>query len=301
MNEIIAFIGLGNMGGPMAVNLKNAGFKVHGVDISDANRAAAARNGIAAGASVAEAINGAAAVITMLPTGKHVKSVWAEILSTVKPGTLLIDCSTIEVEVAVHLHAAGGQHGCLTLDAPVSGGVGGATAGSLTFMVGASQPAFDRASAILQAMGKRIVRCGDAGAGQTAKVCNNMVLGITMAGVAEAFVLGEKLGLSHQALYDVLSTSSGQCWAVTTYCPVPGPVPTSPANNDYKPGFAGALMLKDLRLAQSAAQSVGSPTPVGAVASQLYELFGQLGYGGEDFSAIIKLLRGALTDEGSRS
>jgi len=182
--------------------------------------------------------------------------------------------------------------GCLTLDAPVSGGRGGAAAGSLTFMVGGSPEAFARGAPILQKMGKRIIHCGEAGAGQAAKICNNMILGISMAAVCEAFVLAEKLGLSHQALFDVASTSSGQCWSLTTYCPVPGPVPASPANNNYKPGFAAALMLKDLKLAQEAALASGASTPLGAEAAQLYGLFDRLGHGGDDFSGIIHFLRG---------
>ncbi len=203
----------------------------------------------------------------------------------------MIDCSTIDVESSRKAHEMAKATSCLSLDAPVSGGTGGASAGTLTFMAGGSEEAFAKAKPILEAMGKKIVHCGEAGAGQAAKICNNMILGISMVGVCEAFVLAEKLGLSHQALFDVASTSSGQCWSINTYCPVPGPVPTSPANNDYKPGFAAALMLKDLRLSQEAALASGASTPLGAEAAQLYALFEKLGNGGRDFSAIIEMFR----------
>ncbi len=218
-------------------------------------------------------------------------SVWSD-LAAVKAGTLLIDSSTIDVDSARKAHALFAERGGLTLDAPVSGGTGGASAGTLTFMVGGSAEAFAKGEPILAKMGKRIVHCGEAGAGQAAKICNNMILGISMAGVCEAFVLAERLGLSHQALFDVASASSGQCWSLNTYCPVPGPVPTSPANNEYRPGFAAALMLKDLRLAQEAALASGASTPLGAQAAQLYGLFEKDGHGAEDFSAIIRFLRG---------
>lgn len=292
MAETIAFIGLGNMGGPMAANLVKAGFAVRGFDLAAASLKTAAGNGVTICKTSAEAVGHADVVVTMLPAGKHVISVWTELLDVIKAGTLLIDCSTIDVESARKAHALADASGCSSLDAPVSGGTGGAAAGTLTFMVGGTEQAFARGEPILQAMGKRIVHCGGDGAGQAAKICNNMILGITMAGVGEAFVLAEKLGLSHQALFDVASTSSGQCWSLTTYCPVPGPVPTSPANDDYKPGFAAALMLKDLKLAQEAALSSGASTPLGAQAAQLYGLFEKLGHGGEDFSAIIRFLRG---------
>ncbi|PZV38810.1 3-hydroxyisobutyrate dehydrogenase [Mesorhizobium kowhaii] len=293
MVETIAFIGLGNMGGPMAANLVKAGFRVQGFDRAAASLEAAAKTGIAICKTLAEAVAGAGTVITMLPSGKHVLSVWTELAGIVKAGTLLIDCSTIDVESARKAHGLFSGDSFRSLDAPVSGGTGGAAAGTLTFMVGGTQGAFERGEPILQSMGKRIVHCGDAGAGQAAKICNNMILGITMAGVGEAFVLAEKLGLSHQALFDVASTSSGQCWSITTYCPVPGPVPNSPANNDYRPGFATALMLKDLKLAQEAALAAGASTPLGSQAAQLYGLFDKLGHGGEDFSAIIKFFREA--------
>ncbi len=289
----IAFIGLGNMGGPMAANLVKAGYRVRGFDLAAASLDLAASKGVVASATVAEAIAGADTVITMLPAGKHVVSVWTELVGSVEAGTLLIDCSTIDVESARKAHAMAASAGCPSLDAPVSGGTGGASAGTLTFMVGGAADALGKGEPILQAMGKRIVHCGEGGAGQAAKICNNMILGITMAGVCEAFVLAEKLGLSHQALFDVASTSSGQCWSINTYCPVPGPVPTSPANNGYKPGFAAALMLKDLKLSQEAALTSGASTPLGAQAMQLYSLFDTLGHGGEDFSGLINFLRGA--------
>ena len=288
----IAFIGLGNMGGPMAGNLVKAGHSVKAFDLVQASKDAAAEMGVGIASSAKEAVAEAEIVVTMLPAGKHVLSVWADILPAVKPGTLLIDSSTIDVESARRAHALAAEHGCASLDAPVSGGVGGAKGATLTFMVGGTAEAFDRGEPILAKMGRRIVHCGGAGNGQAAKICNNMILGISMIGVSEAFVLAEKLGLSHQALFDVASTSSGQCWSLTTYCPVPGPVPTSPANNDYKPGFASALMLKDLKLSQEAAQAAGASTPLGAAAAQLFALHNAWGQGGTDFSGIIHLLRG---------
>ena len=288
----IAFIGLGNMGGPMAANLVKAGHAVKGFDLSAEILRSAEASGISPASSLADAVAGADAIVTMLPKGAHVLSVWGELASLAKAGTLLIDCSTIDVESARKAHQlADGVH-CLSLDAPVSGGTGGAAAGTLTFMAGGSDAAFAAARPLLEAMGKKIVHCGGNGAGQAAKICNNMILGISMIGVCEAFALGEKLGLSHQALFDVASTSSGQCWSINTYCPVPGPVPTSPANNDYKPGFAAALMLKDLKLAQEAALAAGAATPLGAEATQLFDLFEKQGHGGRDFSAIIEMLRG---------
>ena len=288
----IAFIGLGNMGGPMAGNLVKAGHEVTAFDLVEASRQAAAELGVGISGSAREAVAEAEVVVTMLPAGRHVLAVWADILPAVKPGTLLIDCSTIDVDSARKAHALAAEKGCPALDAPVSGGTGGAKGATLTFMVGGSEEAFDRGEPILARMGRKIVHCGAAGNGQAAKICNNMILGISMIGVSEAFVLAEKLGLSHQALFDVSSTSSGQCWSLTTYCPVPGPVPTSPANNDYKPGFASALMLKDLKLAQEAAQAAGASTPLGAAAAQLFALHNAWGEGGTDFSGIIHLLRG---------
>ncbi len=288
----IAFIGLGNMGGPMAANLVKAGHAVKGFDLSAEILKTAAASGVSPASSIKDAIADADTVVTMLPKGAHVRSVWSELVAAAKAGTLLIDCSTIDVESARKAHELAAGADCLSLDAPVSGGTGGATAGTLTFMAGGSDEAFARARPVLEAMGKKIVHCGGNGAGQAAKICNNMILGISMIGVCEAFALGEKLGLSHQALFDVASTSSGQCWSINTYCPVPGPVPTSPANNDYKPGFAAALMLKDLKLAQEAALAAGAATPLGAEAAQLFDLFDKQGHGGRDFSAIIEMLRG---------
>lgn len=292
MNEVVSFIGLGNMGGPMAANLVKAGRTVAGFDLAAPSRETAASHGVNIHPTAAKAIDGANVVITMLPKGEHVIAVWSEIAPLLRAGTLLIDCSTIDVESAREAHALAAAAGCLSLDAPVSGGTGGAIAGTLTFMVGGAQEAFDKGEDVLRHMGKRIIRCGDAGAGQAAKICNNMLLGVTMVGASEAFVLGERLGLSHQALFDVVSTSSGQCWSVNSYCPVPGPVPTSPANNDYKPGFAASLMLKDLMLSQQAALANGASTPLGAQAAQLFGIFDRLGHGAEDFSAIIHFLRG---------
>jgi 3-hydroxyisobutyrate dehydrogenase len=288
----IAFIGLGNMGGPMAVNLVKAGHAVRGFDLSETSRRAAASGGVVESTSVAEAVSDASVVITMLPAGAHVISVWTELGRLATADTLMIDCSTVDVASARKAHAIAADHACASLDAPVSGGTSGASAGTLTFMAGGSTEAFARAEPILALMGKRIIHCGDAGAGQAAKICNNMILGITMAGVCEAFVLAEKLGLSHQALYDVASTSSGQCWSLNTYCPVPGPVPASPANNGYKPGFSAALMLKDLKLSQEAAMASGAATPLGAQAAQLYGLYNNEGNAGQDFSGIINFIRG---------
>jgi 3-hydroxyisobutyrate dehydrogenase len=288
----IAFIGLGNMGGPMAGNLLKAGIGVIGFDVAETARAAAGKAGVFVAGSAREAAAGADIVITMLTAGEQVLAVWPEALSSANPGALLIDCSTIDVASARVAHALARRRDCLSLDAPVSGGTAGARAATLTFMAGGSSAAFARAEPILSKMGARVLHCGDDGAGQIAKICNNMILGISMIGVAEAFVLAEKLGLSQQALFEVASSSSGQCWSLTKYCPVPGPVPASPANNDYRPGFSAALMLKDLRLAQQAALAAGAATPLGAEAAQLYGLFERLGHGGEDFSAIIRMLRG---------
>lgn len=287
----IAFVGLGNMGGPMAANLVKAGHVVRGFDLSEHSRKAAGEAGVQAVSSLADACEGATVIITMLPKGEHVLSVWSELKPSLASGTLLIDCSTIDVDSARKAHQLSAEANCHSLDAPVSGGISGAAQATLTFMAGGTQAAFDAARAILEAMGKRIVHCGSGGAGQAAKICNNMLLGISMIGACEAFALGEKLGLTHQALFDVVSTSSGQCWSVNTYCPVPGPVPTSPANRDYQPGFAAALMLKDLLLSQDAANSSGANTPLGAAAAALYREFEASGHGGTDFSGIIEMLR----------
>jgi 3-hydroxyisobutyrate dehydrogenase len=289
----IAFIGLGHMGNPMAANLVKAGHTVLGFDLLPENLDVAKGNGVTIMANAGAAVADADAVITMLPAGKHVLSVYESVVKSAKSGALFIDSSTIDVDSARKAHEIARENGLLSVDAPVSGGIGGAAAGTLTFMVGGSADAFAKAEPVLKPMAGRIVHCGEAGNGQAAKICNNMILGISMIGVSEAFTLAEKLGLSHQALFDVASTSSGQCWSLTTYCPVPGPVPTSPANNGYKPGFAAALMLKDLKLSQEAAKSVGAATPLGAHAEEIYAQFGAAGNEGSDFSGIINYLRDA--------
>src|SRR3974390_1714680 len=246
----IGFIGLGNMGAPMAANLVKAGEHVHGFDVVAGLREASAKNGIDIAANARSAVENADTVITRLPAGHHVLSVWKDILPAANQGALFIDCSTIDVASAREAHKLAAQQGIATLDAPVSGGVGGATAATLTFMVGGTQHAFERGQPVLARMGKRVVHCGEPGNGQVAKICNNMILGASMIAVSEAFVLGEKLGLSHQAMFDVVSSSSGQCWSLTSYCPVPGPVPASPANRDYAPGFTPAMILKNWNLPQ---------------------------------------------------
>jgi len=293
----IGFIGVGNMGGPMARNLLKAGFEVRIFDVNAEMTKPIIGAGAAAARNLREACEGADTVLTMLPAGQHVRTVYLDkegVLASARPGTLLVDCSTVDIDSALAVHRAAQDAGVAFLDAPVSGGVGGAEAGTLTFMCGGSEDAFERAKPILEKMGKRIVLAGGAGAGQGAKICNNMLLAISMIGTCEAFVLAEKLGLDHQKLFEIASTSSGQCWSLTTYCPVPGPVPTAPSNRNYTGGFATALMLKDLRLAQSAAQSVGATTPLGAEAAQLYTLFAAKGHGSLDFSGIIHMLRGEL-------
>jgi len=287
----IAFIGLGNMGGPMAANLVKAGYKVVAFDLVEASRNQAKSDGAAVAESAAAAVKGADTVVTMLPAGKHVLTVWNEVVPVMTKGTLIIDCSTIDVESSKAAHVLAAKHGVGSVDAPVSGGTGGAKAATLTFMCGGDEKSFAAAKPVLEKMGKKIVHCGGAGAGQGVKICNNMVLAISMIGVSEAFSLAEKLGLSHQAVFDVVSTSSGQCWSLTSYCPVPGPVPTSPANNDYKPGFASALMVKDLTLAQDAAKAAGAVTPLGKHAQEIYKAFDAAGHGGVDFSGIIQHVR----------
>jgi 3-hydroxyisobutyrate dehydrogenase len=291
----IGFIGLGNMGLPMARNLHKAGHAVSAFDLAPAAREAAAAAGIATTARLAEAVAEAAMVITMLPAGQQVRAVYGGnggVLAAAGERALLVDCSTIDVATARSVAAEAEAAGHAMLDAPVSGGVGGAEAGTLTFMVGGSAEAFDCAQPILAAMGRTIVHAGGPGNGQAAKICNNMMLGIQMISVAEAMVLAEKLGLDHQKLFEISSQASGQCWSLTTYCPVPGPVPTSPANRDYRPGFTAAMMLKDLKLAQAEAQAAGAVTPLGAEAAQLYALFAREANEGLDFSAIIKMMRG---------
>jgi 3-hydroxyisobutyrate dehydrogenase len=292
----IGFIGLGNMGLPMALNLIKAGHDVTGFDLfpqgveklkAAGGKAAKDANAIAAESEV---------VITMLPAGKDVREVYLGpngLIAHAKPGTLFIDSSTIDVDSARVVAAETVAAKMLMLDAPVSGGVGGAQAGTLTFMVGGPDTAFQKAEPLLNAMGKTVVHAGSAGAGQAAKICNNMILGVSMIAVGEAFVLAEKLGLDKQKLFDIASKSSGQCWSLTTYCPVPGPVPTSPANRDYQAGFTAAMMLKDLRLAQDAARASGATTPLGADAASIYGLYVGQGEGARDFSGVIKFLRGA--------
>ena len=287
----IGFIGLGNMGAPMAANLVKSGEHVLGFDVVPAARDASVRDGVQIVANAPSAVDDAEIVVTMLPGGQQVLSVWNEIVPRARQGTLFIDCSTIDVDSARKAHALAAARGVATLDAPVSGGVGGAKAATLTFMVGGSEHAFARGKPVLERMGKRIVHCGEAGNGQVAKICNNLILGASMIAVSEAFVLGEKLGLSHQALFDVVSGSSGQCWSLTSYCPVPGPVPASPANNGYKAGFTAALMLKDLNLAKQAAQSAGVAAALGVHAGEIYEQFAQGGHSALDFSAIVNLVR----------
>jgi 3-hydroxyisobutyrate dehydrogenase len=287
----IAFIGLGNMGGPMAANLVKAGQKVVAFDLVAASRDQAKRDGATIAESAVASVKGADVVVTMLPAGKHVVSVWNEVVPAMTKGTLIIDCSTIDVESSKQAHALAAKHGVGSVDAPVSGGTGGAKAATLTFMCGGDEKSFAAAKPVLEKMGKKIVHCGGAGAGQGVKICNNMILAISMIGVSEGFSLAEKLGLSHQALFDVVSTSSGQCWALTSYCPVPGPVPASPANNDYKPGFATALMVKDLTLAQDTAKASGAATPLGKHAQEMYKAFDAAGNGGVDFSGIIRHVR----------
>ena len=293
----IAFIGVGNMGGPMARNLLKAGEGVMAFDVSPAALKPVTEAGGKSAATALEAVQSADVVITMLPAGAHVRSVYLEsesVLTSARSDALLIDCSTIDIDSARAVHEAADKAGFDFLDAPVSGGVGGAEAGTLAFMCGGSDKAFTRAEPILTKMGKRIVHAGGAGAGQAAKICNNMLLAISMIGTCEAFVLGEKLGLDPKKLFDIMSAASGQCWSLTTYCPVPGPVPTAPSNRDYTGGFATALMLKDLKLAQSAAQGAGATTPLGAEATQLYSLLAAKGHAGMDFSGIIQMLRGIL-------
>jgi 3-hydroxyisobutyrate dehydrogenase len=291
----IGFIGLGNMGLPMAQNLIKAGHQVEGVDV---NPASVDKLKVAGGTSVETAKVAAAradVVITMLPSGKEVREVYlgsSGLVENANPGTLLIDCSTIDVATARAVAAEAEKRNLLMLDAPVSGGVGGAQAATLTFMVGGSGQAFTRALSILEKMGKTIVHAGGAGNGQAAKICNNMILGVSMIAVSEAFVLAEQLGLEHQKLFDIASKSSGQCWSLTSYCPVPGPVSTSPANRDYQAGFTAAMMLKDLKLAQDAAKASGAKTRLGADAARIYSQYVESGEAGRDFSGIIRFIRG---------
>jgi len=291
----IGFIGLGNMGLPMALNLLKAGHAVVGFDVSQAQIGKLQAAGGKGASNVASSVAGAEAVVTMLPAGQHVRDVYlgpGGILGAAASGALLIDSSTIDVESARTVATAADKNGFAMLDAPVSGGVGGASAGTLTFMVGGSADAFARAKPILEAMGKNIVHAGGPGNGQAAKICNNMILGVSMIAVSEAFVLAEKLGLEAQKLFDIASKSSGQCWSLTSYCPVPGPVPTAPSNRAYQAGFTAAMMLKDLKLSQEAARAGGAATKLGAEATAIYDRYVGGGQANTDFSGIIQFLRG---------
>jgi 3-hydroxyisobutyrate dehydrogenase len=292
----VGFIGLGNMGMPMAQNLLKAAHEVTGFDLDAHATELLAANGGTSANSVADACTAAEVVITMLPAGEQVRDVYlgtGGVLASVAPATLLIDSSTIDVQTAREVAQAAQDKGLAMVDAPVSGGVTGAEAATLTFMVGGSDDAFERARPVLEKMGKTIVHAGGPGNGQAAKICNNMILGASMIVVCEAFLLAEKLGLDPQKLFDISSKSSGQCWSMTSYCPVPGPVPASPANRDYKAGFTAAMMLKDLKLAQTAARATHATTPLGAGAAAVYDRFIESGGGSVDFSGIIRYLRGA--------
>ena len=290
----IGFIGLGNMGGGMARNILQAGHELHVFDLNEQAVVDICGEGAVKAHNVVEAVQNMDAVITMLPAGQHVKSVYlgdSGIIAAARPGTIMMDCSTIDVDSAREVVAVAEQAGLHMVDAPVSGGVAAASAGTLTFMVGGTETAFQAAESYLKQMGANIIHAGKAGSGQAAKICNNMMLGIQMISVSEAFILAEKLGLAADKLFDISSKASGQCWSLTSYCPVPGPVPTSPANKDYRAGFAAAMMLKDLRLAQEAAQSVGANTPLGEKSRYLYEKFTEQSAADMDFSGIITMLR----------
>ena len=286
----VAFIGLGNMGGGMAANLAKAGHDVRAFDLSEDALARAEAAGCLRAADAVSAVDGAEAIVTMLPAGTHVEQTYAAIVPVAAPAAVLIDCSTIDVATAKRVAATALAKGLAAVDAPVSGGIAAAAGGALTFMVGGPEDAFARAEPYLAAMGKAVIRAGASGAGQAAKICNNMILGATMVATCEAFLLADKLGLDAQAFYDIASVSSGQSWSMTSYCPVPGVGPETPADRDYEGGFAAALMLKDLRLAMQAAAEARAQTPMGAKAAGLYETMVADGQGGSDFSGIIKLL-----------
>ena len=291
----IGFIGLGNMGLPMAKNLAAAGHAVTGFDLAPASLEAAAAAGITGVGSAAEAAKGAEVILSMLPAGQHVRAVYTGeggVVAAAEPGALVIDSSTIDVAAAREVNRAAEAAGLEMLDAPVSGGIAGAEAGTLTFMVGGSAQAFDRARPVLEVMGKNVIHAGGPGTGQAAKVCNNMILGISMIALSEAFTLAEALGLGHRKLFEISSKSSGSCWAMLNHLPVPGIVETSAANRDYKPGFSAAMMQKDLKLSQAAADQVGVATPLGAEAAALYTLFVNSGEEDLDYSAIVKLIKG---------
>ena len=296
----IAFIGLGNMGAGMAANLAKSGVTVRAFDLSEAALAKAKTSACQPCASASEAMTGADAAITMLPAGAHVRSVWSDqIIPNAAPGTLLIDCSTIDVDSARFVSDKAVAAGLRCADAPVSGGIMAADAGTLAFMVGCPDDAFAEVEAVLKPMARIVLHAGAAGAGQAAKICNNMLLGISMLGVCESFALAEKLGLEPKKFFDIASQSSGRCWSLDAYSPWPGLVPTAPSNRDYRGGFLTDLMLKDLKLAQEAAARAGAATPMGAQAEGLYALFSGLGYGQRDFSAVLHMMRGALADLGS--
>ena len=287
----VAFLGLGHMGGPMAANLVAAGHRVRGFDPVPALKSAVAQNGAEVFDSGSEAVGDAEVVITSLPNGDIVKACYAEVLAAARPGALFVDTSTISVDDARAINAQAVERGFAQLDAPVSGGVKGATAGTLAFMVGGDADAVERARPVLEPLAGKIIHCGASGTGQAAKLCNNMLLAVQQIAVGEAFLLAEKLGLSAQSLFDVVTGATGNCWAVHTNCPVPGPVPASPANNDFRPGFATALMNKDLGLAMDAVKSTGSNAPLGSHAAEIYAKFAGE-HADKDFSAVIELLRG---------
>jgi 3-hydroxyisobutyrate dehydrogenase len=293
----IAFIGLGAMGGGMAANQVKAGREVTAFDLSADALARARDHGCAVAESAALAVKAADAVITMLPAGAQVHGVYVEqILPHAAKDALLIDCSTIDVDTARKVAGLAAAEGFTFADAPVSGGTGGAEAGTLAFMVGCAEDRFAGIEAVLSPMARTVIRAGGHGTGQAAKICNNMILGVSMLGVCEAFALAERLGLDAQTFYEIASKSSGQCWSLTSYCPWPGPVAAAPSNRGYAGGFATSLMLKDLKLAQEAAARSGATTPLGAQAEALYALFDRLGFGSKDFSAVLQLLRGRLGD-----
>lgn len=295
----IAFIGLGNMGGPMAHNLHKAGHEVRAFDLSQPARDKLAADGVPIATDAKAAVAGAEVVISMLPASQHVEGLFlgaGDLLAQLPAGTLIIDCSTIAAATSRKVAEAAKAKGVAFIDAPVSGGTGGAIAGTLTFMVGGDAADLERARPVLEKMGANIFHAGSVGAGQTAKICNNMLLGISMLGTCEAIALAEKLGLDPERFFEIASKSSGQCWSVTSYYPWPGPVPTAPSNRDYQGGFATAMMLKDLKLAQDAAAKSGASTPLGAQAEALYALFDGIGHGGRDFSAMLQMLRGKLDE-----
>ncbi|WP_026248627.1 3-hydroxyisobutyrate dehydrogenase [Streptomyces sp. LaPpAH-108] len=291
MSRTVAFLGLGHMGLPMAANLVKAGHRVRAYDLVPAALDGAVTAGAERAASAPDAVADAEIVVTMLPAGRHVLALYDDILTAARPGTLFVDCSTIDVADARTAHERARAAGMRALDAPVSGGVVGAEAATLTFMAGGGEDEFAEARPLLDIMGKKAVHCGGPGAGQAAKICNNMILGVSMIAVSEAFVLGESLGLSHQALYEVASMASGQCWALSVNCPVPGPVPTSPANRDYRPGFAASLMAKDLGLAANALREGGVHAELGRKAAELYAAYAERVGDSEDFSGIVRTIR----------